>query len=137
MARIREMRDGKDYDGDFASCTKGHRIWTDLIKQRFEKACRGLGFKRERVELEINQFKPTANNGRARLFLTWSGRDRNLFDVFHGQQVIALPISNRHFSSGIDHTFCVFVAGYLHHDGTVTLTCEVDVFVQRGAFGAD
>ena len=38
MARIREMRGGKDYDADFATRMKGSGLWADLIRQRFEKA---------------------------------------------------------------------------------------------------
>ena len=68
MARIQDMRGGEDYDSDFASRMKGHGIWTNLIKQRFGKACHRLGFNRERVELETNQFKPAAKNGQTSLF---------------------------------------------------------------------
>jgi DNA repair photolyase len=39
MARIHEMRGGKDYDADFATRMKGSGLWADLIHQRFEKAC--------------------------------------------------------------------------------------------------
>ncbi len=68
MARIQEMRGGKDYNSDFASRMKGHGIWADLIKQRFEKTCHRLGFNRERVELDLSQFKPTTKNGQGKLF---------------------------------------------------------------------
>ncbi|MES2241243.1 MAG: PA0069 family radical SAM protein [Pseudomonadota bacterium] len=58
MARIQEMRGGKDYDSDFASRMKGSGLWADLIKQRFEKTCHRLGLNRQRTELDFSQFKP-------------------------------------------------------------------------------
>ncbi|WP_341914827.1 PA0069 family radical SAM protein [Polaromonas sp. YR568] len=58
MARIQEMRGGKDYDSDFASRMKGSGLWADLIKQRFEKTCHRLGLNRQRTELDFSQFRP-------------------------------------------------------------------------------
>jgi hypothetical protein len=54
MARIQEMRGGKDYYSDFDSGIKG---------QRFEKTCHRLGFNRARVELDSSQFRPGAVTG--------------------------------------------------------------------------
>ena len=68
MARIQEMRGGKDYDSDFASRMKGHGLWADLIRQRFEKTCRRLGFNRERVALDLSQFRPASAAGQGSLF---------------------------------------------------------------------
>jgi len=68
MARIQEMRGGKDYDSDFASRMKGSGLWADLIKQRFEKTCHRLGFNRQRVELDLSQFRPSSASGQASLF---------------------------------------------------------------------
>ena len=68
MARIAEMRGGKDYDSDFASRMKGHGLWADLIRQRFEKTCNRLGFNRQRVELDLSQFRPAAPIGQGQLF---------------------------------------------------------------------
>ena len=68
MARIHEMRGGNDYDADFATRMKGHGLWADLIKQRFEKTCRRLGLNRQRVELDLNQFRPPGAKGQASLF---------------------------------------------------------------------
>jgi DNA repair photolyase len=58
MARIQEMRGGKDYDSDFASRMKGSGLWADLIQQRFEKTCHRLGLNRQRTELDFSQFRP-------------------------------------------------------------------------------
>ena len=68
MARIHEMRGGKDYDADFATRMKGHGLWADLIKQRFEKTCQRLGLNRQRVELDLSRFSPPGEKGQASLF---------------------------------------------------------------------
>ena len=68
MARIQEMRGGKDYDSDFSTRMKGSGVWADLIRQRFEKACGRLGFNRQRIELDLSQFQPPEGRGQARLF---------------------------------------------------------------------
>jgi DNA repair photolyase len=68
MARIRDMRGGKDYDGDFATRMRGQGIWADLIHQRFEKACRRLGLNRERHTLDSSLFRPPGAAGQMALF---------------------------------------------------------------------
>lgn len=68
MARIREMRGGKDYDADFATRMKGSGLWADLIRQRFEKATTRIGFNRERVALDLTQFRRTEAAGQGSLF---------------------------------------------------------------------
>ena len=68
MARIHDMRGGKDYDSDFATRMKGSGPWAELVGQRFEKATRRLGFNRERVELDTSQFRRPAAAGQAELF---------------------------------------------------------------------
>ena len=68
MARIQEMRGGKDYDSDFASRMKGHGLWADLIRQRFEKTSHRIGFNQSRVELDLSQFRPGAVTGQDSLF---------------------------------------------------------------------
>jgi DNA repair photolyase len=68
MARIHEMRGGQDYDSDFATRMKGSGLWAELIAQRFEKACLRLGFNRQRVELDLSQFRPPGVAGQGSLF---------------------------------------------------------------------
>ncbi|MDP3519535.1 MAG: PA0069 family radical SAM protein [Hydrogenophaga sp.] len=68
MARIQDMRGGKDYDGDFATRMRGQGIWADLIHQRFEKACRRLGLNRERHTLDGSLFRPPGAAGQMALF---------------------------------------------------------------------
>jgi DNA repair photolyase len=68
MARIHDMRGGKDYDSDFATRMKGSGIWADLIARRFEKATRKLGFNRERVNLDTTAFRRPGLAGQTQLF---------------------------------------------------------------------
>ena len=48
MARVREMRGGRDYDARFGTRMTGEGVWAELLRQRFEKACARLGLNRER-----------------------------------------------------------------------------------------
>ena len=57
MARIREMRGGKDYEAKFGERLVGSGVWAQLLRQRFQKACERLGLNRERVELDLTQFE--------------------------------------------------------------------------------
>ncbi len=68
MARIQEMRGGKDYDADFATRMKGSGLWADLIRQRFEKATNRIGFNRQRVKLDLEAFRPPGNLRQGNLF---------------------------------------------------------------------
>jgi DNA repair photolyase len=68
MARIREMRGGNAYNSDFATRMKGSGLWAELIHQRFDKACTRLGLNRERVELDLTQFRPGLAAGQGALF---------------------------------------------------------------------
>lgn len=68
MARMQDLRGGKDYDADFATRMKGQGIWADLIRQRFVKTCDRLGFQRERDSLDASRFRPAALRGQGELF---------------------------------------------------------------------
>ena len=68
MARIREMRGGKDYDADFATRMKGSGLWADLIRQRFEKATKRIGFQSDRTTLDLSAFRPPGAAGQGSLF---------------------------------------------------------------------
>ena len=59
---------GKVYDSDFATRMKGSGLWADLLRQRFEGACRRLGLNRERLELDLSQFRPGLARGQGSLF---------------------------------------------------------------------
>ena len=62
MARVQEMRGGRDYDSRFGHRFKGEGLWAELVGQRFRKACARLGLNRERIELDLTQFKPPSAN---------------------------------------------------------------------------
>ncbi|ALK29715.1 radical SAM domain-containing protein [Burkholderia plantarii] len=68
MARVRDMRGGKDYESDFRSRMKGEGLWADLLKQRFQKAVKRLGLnERARGILDFSQFQaPERVKGAAR-----------------------------------------------------------------------
>ena len=58
MARIRDMRGGRDYDADFASRMKGQGTWATLIRHRVETAARRHGLVREVPALDRSAFTP-------------------------------------------------------------------------------
>ena len=60
MARVREMRGGRDYDARFGARMTGEGVWADLVAQRLRKACARLGLDRERVELDLTRFRRPA-----------------------------------------------------------------------------
>lgn len=71
MARIREMRGGRDYDARFGARMKGEGVWAELLQQRFQKAAARLGLNRQRVELDLTQFRkpvPSRTDGQQDLF---------------------------------------------------------------------
>ena len=68
MARIQDMRGGKDYDSDFATRMKGSGPWAELIGQRFQKASRSLGFNKLRVQLDSKAFRRPGAAGQGSLF---------------------------------------------------------------------
>ncbi len=57
MARIREMRGGKDYDASFATRMKGEGVWAQLIAQRLAKAKARHGLSGDRIVLDTSQFE--------------------------------------------------------------------------------
>ena len=61
MARIRDMRGGKDYDSTFSVRMRGEGVWAQLIAQRLAKAKRRFGLDVDRRQLDVAQFrKPLA-----------------------------------------------------------------------------
>ncbi|MHA7149358.1 SPL family radical SAM protein, partial [Burkholderia pseudomallei] len=57
MARVRDMRGGKDYDADFSRRMKGEGMWAELFKQRFRMAVKRCGLnERARGILDFSQF---------------------------------------------------------------------------------
>jgi len=76
MARVQDLHNlsdaqrgaGKTYNSDFVSRMKGSGLWADLVRQRFATTCRKLGLNRERVELDLTQFRPGLLQGQSSLF---------------------------------------------------------------------
>ncbi len=71
MARVREMRGGRDNDPRFGTRMRGEGVWAELLSQRFKKACARLGLDRDRFELDLTQFEPPrlpSGTGQGELF---------------------------------------------------------------------
>lgn len=69
VARLRDMRGGRDNDPRFGSRMRGEGVWAELLGQRMRKACARLGLNRERVELDYSQFRrPGAAPAQSELF---------------------------------------------------------------------
>ena len=69
MARIREMRGGRDNVSKFGQRMVGTGVWAELLRQRFVKASARLGLNRERVPLDLTQFRRVgAPSAQASLF---------------------------------------------------------------------
>jgi hypothetical protein len=68
MARMHDLRGGKDYDASFATRRTGQGVWAGLIAQRFAKACQRLGLNRERAPLNLADFRPPSRSRQMGLF---------------------------------------------------------------------
>ena len=71
MARVREMRRGRDYDATFGTRMTGEGVWAQLLAQRVRKGAARYGLNRQRVELDLTQFRkprPAASDGQRDLF---------------------------------------------------------------------
>jgi DNA repair photolyase len=73
MARIHDMRGGKDYDASFAHRKKGEGAWAEMLSQRFNRAVKRLGLnERHRGILDVSQFcrppSPKEADSQLRLF---------------------------------------------------------------------
>ena len=56
MARVRDMRGGKDYDATFGTRMRGTGTWAQLLRDRFDLAAARLGFNRQRLEMDMTTF---------------------------------------------------------------------------------
>jgi DNA repair photolyase len=57
MARVREMRGGKDYDSSFGKRMRGQGVWADLLAQRLAKAKARFGLDGDRAALDLTNFR--------------------------------------------------------------------------------
>ncbi|MEO6218517.1 MAG: PA0069 family radical SAM protein [Sphingomonas sp.] len=60
MATIQSLRGGRDNDPDFFSRMRGQGPWADLLRTRFQIACRKHNMNRERIEVRTDLFRPPA-----------------------------------------------------------------------------
>jgi len=59
MSLVQQMNGGRDYDSDFRTRMRGQGVFADLLRRRFEIACRRHGFGRTRdLELDTSRFVP-------------------------------------------------------------------------------
>ena len=65
MARIREMRGGKDYDASFGSRMTGQGVWARLYAQRVQKARRRYGLDGDRMPMDFSRFRRPPAAGEA------------------------------------------------------------------------
>jgi DNA repair photolyase len=68
MARVREMRGGRDYDATFHSRMTGQGVWADLIRQRFNTAIKRLKLDHEKAPLDLSAFRRPGAASQAELF---------------------------------------------------------------------
>jgi DNA repair photolyase len=59
MARVRELRNGRDNDPSFGSRLTGEGVWSMLYRQRFDRTVRRLGLSTERMTMDYTQFVRT------------------------------------------------------------------------------
>jgi DNA repair photolyase len=57
MARVRDLRGGRDNDSRFGQRMHGQGVWARLLAQRFQKVAQRLDLNCERVPLDLSQFR--------------------------------------------------------------------------------
>ena len=69
MARIHDLRDGRDNDPEFGSRMQGSGEFATLIRRRFALACTRLRLNSgERFKLDTTQFRVPGESGQLGLF---------------------------------------------------------------------
>jgi DNA repair photolyase len=59
MSLVQQVNGGKDYDSNFATRMRGQGVFAELLRRRFEVACRRHGFGRAReLQLNTSRFVP-------------------------------------------------------------------------------
>ncbi len=59
MSLVQQMNGGRDYDADFRTRMRGQGVFAELLRKRFELACRRHGFGRAReLSLDTTRFVP-------------------------------------------------------------------------------
>jgi len=68
MSRVKQMRGGRENDPEFGARMHGSGEFADLLRLRFETACKRLGLNEHRRVLDIAQFKRPRLDGQMGLF---------------------------------------------------------------------
>ena len=55
---IRDLRSGRENDPEYHTRMRGQGVYADLVRSRFQNACRKFGLNNERGELNTGLFKP-------------------------------------------------------------------------------
>ncbi len=64
MSLVQDMRDGKDNSSEFGARMRGAGVWAQLLRDRFQLACRRLGLDTGRgIRLATNLFRPPETGG--------------------------------------------------------------------------
>jgi len=63
LSLLRQMHGGQLYDGEFGKRMKGTGPYAELLRRRFETACRRLGLSRSPVPLDTSRFEPPRRPG--------------------------------------------------------------------------
>ncbi|WP_435259660.1 PA0069 family radical SAM protein [Thioclava sp. FR2] len=63
MNRLREMHGGKDYDAEWGRRMRGQGLWSELISQRFDKACMRVGLVKQLPPLRHDLFSAPLRSG--------------------------------------------------------------------------
>jgi DNA repair photolyase len=67
MGIVREIRGGRDNDPNFHSRMNPQGVWADLIRARFNLACKRAGIGKARFELDCSRFRAPEVSGQLRL----------------------------------------------------------------------
>jgi DNA repair photolyase len=70
MSRVRQVRGGKENDPRFGMRQTGTGLFAELVRKRFENACRRLGLNLERrgTNVDTSRFRPPRSRGQLDLF---------------------------------------------------------------------
>jgi DNA repair photolyase len=63
MRHLREAHNGRDYDSRFGHRQRGNSAYADLLRQRFELACRRHDLNRRDIHLDCSAFAPPIETG--------------------------------------------------------------------------
>ena len=68
MARIRDMRGGRDNDARFGTRMKGEGVWADLLRTRLRVGMHKYGLSAQHPELDLSLFRRPESTAQASLF---------------------------------------------------------------------